>query len=90
MFVLVRVTIPAQIIMTKKQVGEERIYSSYPSTKEVGTGTYTGRQEWVQRLWRNAAYWIASPGLFSLLSYRTQYYHPRDGTTHNGLSHLDH
>ena len=28
---------------------------------------------------------IASPGLLSLLSYRTQDYHPRDGTTHNGL-----
>jgi hypothetical protein len=37
-----------------------------------------------------AAYWLASPGLLNLLSYRTQDYQPRDGTTHNGLSHLDH
>jgi hypothetical protein len=32
MFVLVRVCIPAQNIMTKKQVGEERAYSTYTST----------------------------------------------------------
>jgi hypothetical protein len=30
--VLVRVSIPAQNIMTKKQVGEERVYSAYIST----------------------------------------------------------
>ena len=29
MCVLVRVSIPAQNIMTKKQVGEERVYSAY-------------------------------------------------------------
>ena len=39
-YVLVRVSIPAQNIMTKKQVGEERVYSAYISillfiTKEV-------------------------------------------------------
>ena len=31
-----------------------------------------------------------SLGLLSLLSYRTQDYQPRDGTTHNGPSLLDH
>ena len=30
--VLVRVSIPAQNIMTKKQVGKERVYSAYTST----------------------------------------------------------
>jgi hypothetical protein len=30
--VLVRVSIPGQNIMTKKQVGEERVYSAYIST----------------------------------------------------------
>jgi hypothetical protein len=30
--VSVRVSIPAQNIMTKKQVGEERVYSAYTST----------------------------------------------------------
>jgi hypothetical protein len=46
--VLVRVSIPGQNIMTKKQVGEERIYSAYTSvllfiTKEVRTGTQAGQ-----------------------------------------------
>jgi hypothetical protein len=47
--VLVRVSIPAQSIMTKKQVGEERVYSAYNSillfiTKDVRTGTQTGQE----------------------------------------------
>jgi hypothetical protein len=33
-----------------------------------------------------AVYWLASSDLLSLLSYRTQDYQPRDGTTHNGPS----
>jgi hypothetical protein len=41
----------------------------------------------MQKPWRDAAYQIASPGLLSLLSYRTQDYQPRDGTTHGGPSH---
>jgi hypothetical protein len=39
----------------------------------------------MQRPWRDVTYWLASPGLLSLLSYRTQDYQPRDGTTHNRL-----
>jgi hypothetical protein len=47
--VLVRVSIPAQSIMSKKQAGEERVYSVYTSTllfitKEVRTGTHTGQE----------------------------------------------
>jgi hypothetical protein len=45
------------------------------------------KQELMQRPWRDVTYWLPSPGLLSLLSYRTQDYHPRDGTTHNGPSH---
>ena len=93
--VLVRVYKPAQN-MTKKQVGEERVYSAYTSTSLFITkgsqdrnlhraGTW--RQELIQRPWRNAAYLSVSPGLLSLLSYRTQDYQPRDGTTHHGPSH---
>jgi hypothetical protein len=93
--VLVRVCIPAQNIMTKKQVGEERVYSAYTSkllfiTKENqdwnsyrAVGTW--RQELIHRTWRGAIYWLASPGLLSLLFYRTQDHPPRDGTIHNGL-----
>jgi hypothetical protein len=40
----------------------------------------------MQRPWRDVSYWLVS-----LLSYRTQDYQPRDGTTHNGPSSpLDH
>jgi hypothetical protein len=41
--VLVRVFIPAQNIMTKKQVGEERVYSAYTSTLLFIT---KGSQDW--------------------------------------------
>jgi len=39
----------------------------------------------MQRPWRDVTYWLAPPGLLSLLSYRTQDHQPRNGTTHNGL-----
>jgi hypothetical protein len=81
--------------MTKKQVGEERVYSAYTSkllfitkrsqdrnSHRVGTW----RQELMQRPWRGTAFWLASPGLLSLLFYRIQDYQPRDGTTHKGPS----
>jgi hypothetical protein len=48
------------------------------------------RQELMQKPWWDVLYWLASPGLLSLLSYRTQDYQPRDGTTHKGTSPLDH
>jgi hypothetical protein len=98
--VLVRVSIPAQNIMIKKQIGEERVYSAYISALLFITkgsqdwnshmeGTWS--QELMQRSWRDAAYWPASPGLLRLVSYTTQDYQPRDGTTHNapppGLDH---
>ena len=87
--------------MTKKQVGEERVHLAYTSillliTKEVRTGTQAGqeagsrKQELMLRPWRDALYWLASPGLLSLLSYRTQDYQSRDGPTHKGPFPLDH
>jgi hypothetical protein len=78
--------------MTKKQAVEERIILAYccASLKEGSqdrnshrAGTW--RQELMYRPWRVATYWLASPGLFSLLSYRTQDHQPRDGNTYNGL-----
>jgi hypothetical protein len=82
--------------MTKKKVVEERVYSAYTSTLLFITkgcqdwnshmvGTW--RQEQMQKPWRDAAYGLASPDLLILLSYRTQDYQPRDGTTYNRLSH---
>jgi hypothetical protein len=41
--VLVRVSIPGQNIMTKKQVGEERVYSAHTSTLLLIT---KGNQDW--------------------------------------------
>ena len=78
--------------MTKQQIAEDRIYSAYISTllfitKEV---KQVRKQELIQRPWRNATYWLASHGLLSLLSYRTEGYQTRDGTTHTGLSPIDH
>ena len=76
--------------MTKKQVGEERVYSAYTSHIAVNHQRMSGlerkqvrKQELMQRPW-NVPYWLASPGLLSLLSYRTQDYQPRDGTTIRG------
>jgi hypothetical protein len=89
--VLVRVSIPAQNIMTKKQVEEKRVYLAYTfhiavhhQWKSELEKKQVRKQELMQRPWRDVSYWLASPGLLSLLSYRTQHYQPRDGTTHNG------
>jgi hypothetical protein len=85
--------------MTKKQVGEERVYSVYTSTilfitkgGQDWNSSRSGSQELMQRPWRDVLYWLASSGLLSPLSYRTQDHQPRDGTTHNGLGSptLDH
>ena len=65
MDILVKICIPAQNIMTKKQVGEERVCLAYTSTLLFITkesqdrnshraGTW--RQEQMQRPWRDAAY----------------------------------
>jgi hypothetical protein len=48
------------------------------------------KQELMQRPWRDGCSLLACFPLLSLLSYRTQDYQPRDGTTHKGPSHLDH
>jgi hypothetical protein len=82
--------------MTKKQVEEERVYSAYTShccssPRKSGLELKQVRkQELMQKPWRDVLYWLASPGLLSLLSYRTQDYQPRDGTTHKGPFPLDH
>ena len=76
--VLARVSIPGQNIITKKQVGEERVYLAYTSillfmTKEVRTGTQACQEAGADaEAMEGAAYWVASHCLLSLLSYRTK------------------
>jgi hypothetical protein len=73
-FVLVRVSIPRQNIMTKKQVGEERVYSAYTSTllfitKEVRTGIQAGKKTGADAEAMEGCYllacfpWLAQPAL---------------------------
>jgi hypothetical protein len=64
-------------IMTKKQIEEERVYSAYTSLllfiTKVRTATQSGQEaEADAEAMEGAAYWLASPGLLSLLSYKTQ------------------
>jgi hypothetical protein len=40
----------------------------------------------MQKPWRDAAYWLAPPGLLNLLSYRTQEHQPMGVSTHRGLA----
>jgi hypothetical protein len=58
------------------------------SPKQVRTGTQAGHKaradgEAIERCYLLVCFC----GLLNVLSYRTQDYQPRDGTTHNGLSH---
>jgi hypothetical protein len=83
--------------MTKKQDGEEMVYSAYIFHIAVHHQRMSGlelklvrKQELMQRPWRDILYWLASPGLLSLLSYRTQDYQHGDGPTHKGPFPLDH
>jgi hypothetical protein len=56
--------------MTKKQVGEEIVYSAYTFQLAVNHQRMLGlelkqarKQELMQRLWRDALYWLAFPWL---------------------------
>jgi hypothetical protein len=46
------------------------------------------KQELMQRPWRDVLYWLASPGLLSLLSYRTKTTSPEMAPPTRGLSPL--
>jgi hypothetical protein len=78
--------------MTKKHLGRKGfIQLTLPhccsSPKEVRTGTQTDQEAGADAVaMEGCFYWLASTGLLSLLSYRTQDYQPRDGTTHKGPS----
>jgi hypothetical protein len=93
--VLVRVSTPAQNIMTRSKWGVGCLFSSHfhiavhHQRKSGLELKQVRKQELMQKPWRDVTYWLASPSLLSLLSYRTQDYQPRDGTTPNGSSSLD-
>ena len=77
--------------MTTKQFGEEGEIYWLTSLRRSGLELKQVRkQELMQKGWRDVLYWLASPGLLSLLSYRTQDYQRRDGPTHKGASPLVH
>jgi hypothetical protein len=82
--------------MTKKQLGRKgfiQLILPYCCSLPRMLGLehkQVRKQELMQKPWRDVLYWLASPGLLSLLSYRTQDYQPRDGTTHKGPFPLDH
>ena len=83
--------------MTKAAWEGRAYWLTYPqhccsSGKGVRTGTRKGQKPGGRNCYRGeamegAAYWLASPALLSLLSYRTQGYQHRAGTTHSGSSH---
>jgi len=64
--------------VTKEQVGLERVNLAYSSGSHIiirgsqdqdSSKAGTWRQELMQRPWRDAPYWLASPGFLSLLSF---------------------
>jgi hypothetical protein len=83
-------------IMTKKKTGREGfIQLTLPyccsSPKEVRTGTQASQEAGADaEAMEGCSLLAASPGLLSLLSYRTQDYQPRDDTTTVGPPILDH
>ena len=64
--------------------GYALIYTVHPKWKKSGQklGAKTWRQELAQRPWRNTAFCLAPPALFSLLSYRNQEHLPRVNCNH--------
>ena len=78
--------------MNKKQVGEERVYSTYTphsssSPKEVRTGTQAGQEAVDDEDAMEGCFLLACFPQLAQLTHRTQEYQPRDGTTRNGPSH---
>jgi hypothetical protein len=80
----------------QEAVGEERVYLAYTSTllvhhqKRSGLELTQGRKQEAgadAEAMRDVSQWLASPASLNLISYRTQDYQLRDGTTHKGPSH---
>ena len=84
--------------MTKKQDGEEMVYSAYIFHIAVHHQRMSGlelkqvrKQELKQRPRRDVLYWLAYfPWLAQPALLKNQDYQPRDGPTHKGPFPLDH
>ena len=80
--------------MTKKQVGEERVYLAYISlmlfiTKDVRTRTQAGQEAGADsEAMEGCSLRMSSPGLLSLLSYRTKTTSPEMAPPTMGPPHL--
>jgi hypothetical protein len=76
--VLVRVSIPAQTSWPRNKLGKKgfiRLTLPYCCSSPRKSGLelkQVKKQELMQRPWRDITYWLAFPGLLSLLSYRTK------------------
>jgi hypothetical protein len=92
--VLVRVSIPAQTSGPRNKLGRKgfiQLILPYccSSTRKSGLELKQVRkQELMQSPCRDVTYWLASPGLLSLLSYRTKTTSPGMAPPTRGLSPL--
>jgi hypothetical protein len=92
--VLVRVSIPAQTSWPRcklRRKGFTQLTLSYCCSSLRKSGLelkQVRKQELMQRPWRDVLYWLASPALFSLLSYRTKITSPEMVPPTRGLSPL--
>jgi hypothetical protein len=82
--------------MTKKQLGRKgfiQLTLPYCCSSPRKSGLelkQVRKQELMQRPWRDVLYWLASPGLLRLLSYRTKTISPEMVPPTRGLFPLDH
>jgi hypothetical protein len=78
--------------MSKKQVGRKgfiRLILPYRCSSPRKSGLelkQVRKQELMQKPWRDFLHWLASPGLLSLLSYRTKTTSPEMVPPTRGLS----
>jgi hypothetical protein len=81
--------------MTKKQVGEERVYSAYTSillfvTKEVRAGTQAGQEAGADAEAMEGCSLLACSACSLIEPRLPKTNKPRDGPTHKGPFPLDH
>ena len=92
--VLVRVSIPAQTSWPRSKLGRKgfiQLTLPYCCSSPRKSGLelkQVRKQELMQKPWRDVLYWLASPGLLSLLSYRTKTTSPEMAPPTRGLSPL--